>query len=255
MTLFLSLFIIACGTERSEKKSTPPSSVDESKLTWRQGYPPHWWENVPPEQAKGWEILPQEAGFMEVILSKRNELGLLSNFAETPFVYRGVCYRTLESFWQMMKYPEGPDDERWGWIKTWIYSREQVIQFSGSKAKAAGNYANKLMDSHSANWVTFEGKKLVFAESPAGEHYELIWQSFLEKARQNPRVLEVLQKTGKLQLRPDHKISTKAPREWHYHLLWMDLREMIKQGSFEGLSSESPELIKACQNRWTPRSI
>ena len=48
----------------------------------------------------------------EVILSKRNELGLLSNFAATPFTFKGKRYASLEGFWQMMKYPEGPADPR-----------------------------------------------------------------------------------------------------------------------------------------------
>src|SRR5260221_974694 len=39
---------------------------------------------------------------------KRNELGLLSNFAPTPFTFRGQRYASLEGFWQMMLYPEGP---------------------------------------------------------------------------------------------------------------------------------------------------
>ena len=64
------------------------------------------------EGAPEWEILPQEAKPGEVILSKRNELGLLSNFAATPFEFRGKRYASLEGFWQMMKYPEGPDDPR-----------------------------------------------------------------------------------------------------------------------------------------------
>src|SRR5690349_16374996 len=80
----------------------------------REKYPPHWWTPVDKAGAPGWEILPQEAGPGEVILSKRNELGILSNFAATPFVYRGVRYASVEGFWQMMKYPEGPGDPRSG---------------------------------------------------------------------------------------------------------------------------------------------
>lgn len=75
-------------------------------------YPASWWTPVPKEKAASWEILPQEAGPGEVILSKRSELGLLSNFAATPFKFRGKKYASLEGFWQMMKYPEGPDDPR-----------------------------------------------------------------------------------------------------------------------------------------------
>jgi hypothetical protein len=56
-----------------------------------------------------WEVLPQEAGPGEVILSKRHELGLLSNFAPTPFTFRGRRYASLEGFWQMMLYPESEE--------------------------------------------------------------------------------------------------------------------------------------------------
>ena len=75
-------------------------------------YPAHWWKEVPRQEAASWEILPQDAAPGEVILSKRNELGLLSNFAATPFTFHGKRYASLEGFWQMMKYPEGPDDLR-----------------------------------------------------------------------------------------------------------------------------------------------
>ncbi len=59
-----------------------------------------------------WEILPQAAKPGEVILSKRNELGILSNFAATPFVLHGKRYASVEGFWQMMLYPEGAGDAR-----------------------------------------------------------------------------------------------------------------------------------------------
>ena len=41
----------------------------------------------PTNGAPAWEIFPQDAKAGEVILSKRNELGLLSNFAPTPFAF------------------------------------------------------------------------------------------------------------------------------------------------------------------------
>jgi hypothetical protein len=44
-------------------------------------YPSHWWEKVPEDDRQGsWEILPHEVNPGEVILSKRNELGVFSNF-------------------------------------------------------------------------------------------------------------------------------------------------------------------------------
>src|SRR6185295_6802285 len=111
-------------------------------------YPAHWWAPVPKEGAPDWEILPQEAGPGEVILSKRHELGLLSNFAATPFTFRGQRYASLEGFWQMMKYPETnanppagfpgleskltpADDPRAKFPGVeWRYTREQVAQFT-----------------------------------------------------------------------------------------------------------------------------
>ncbi len=43
----------------------------------RTHYPAHWWAEVTKENAPAWEIFPQQAKPGEVILSKRNELGLL----------------------------------------------------------------------------------------------------------------------------------------------------------------------------------
>jgi hypothetical protein len=58
-------------------------------------YPAHWWQPAPVEGAPAWEILPQAAAPGEVILSKRNELGLLSNFAATPFEFHGKRYASM----------------------------------------------------------------------------------------------------------------------------------------------------------------
>src|SRR5580700_528392 len=91
------------------------------------GYPEHWWTPVPAEGAPDWEILPQAARPGEVILSKRNELGILSNFAATPFTLRGRRYASVEGFWQMMLYPESPQDPRAiaAGIK-WPHTRDEV---------------------------------------------------------------------------------------------------------------------------------
>ena len=73
------------------------AAVPRARADDRADFPAHWWTPVSREGAPQWEILPQEAGPGEVILSKRNELGLLSNFAPTPFTYRGRTYASLES--------------------------------------------------------------------------------------------------------------------------------------------------------------
>jgi len=100
-------------------------------------YPAHWWTPAPTAGAPAWEILPQEAGPGEVILSKRNELGLLSNFAATPFVFRGQRYASLGGFWQMMLYPENVADPRAMFRGlTWKFTRAQVAQMTRSTRRA-----------------------------------------------------------------------------------------------------------------------
>ena len=92
--------------------------------------------------------MPQEAGAGEVILSKRHELGLLSNFAPTPFVFHRKKYASLEGFWQMMLYPEGPDDPRATFPgNEWKYTRDQVAQMTAFEAKSAGSLASANMKS------------------------------------------------------------------------------------------------------------
>lgn len=86
-TFFLCLAIAGCSGIIAN-----PHSADRRPSS---RYPQHWWEPVPKNQAASWEILPQEANPGEVILSKRNELGMLSNFVETPFVFHGR-YRSVE---------------------------------------------------------------------------------------------------------------------------------------------------------------
>ena len=90
-------------------------------------YPESWWTPVSADGAPEWEILPQAAKPKEeVILSKRNELGILSNFAATPFFYLKKRYASVEGFWQMMKYPD-PELKNDPRNKvTFPFSREQV---------------------------------------------------------------------------------------------------------------------------------
>src|SRR5437879_12458471 len=87
----------------------PPSPAQPQPRDQR--YPAHWWTPVIDPKKPDWEILPQEAGPGEVILSKRNELGLLSNFAPAPFVFRGKRYASLQGFCQTVRYPQGTADQ------------------------------------------------------------------------------------------------------------------------------------------------
>jgi hypothetical protein len=172
----------------------PPYPPTTAKSTARDArYPAHWWTPVAKEGAPSWEILPQEAGPGEVILSKRHELGLLSNFAPTPFTFHGRKYASLEGFWQMMLYPEDANDARATFPGlAWQHTREQVSQMAAFEAKKAGSLAEDNMKQMGIGWVTFEGRRFDYRPATTGEHYRLIVEATKEKVRQNPEVRRVL---------------------------------------------------------------
>lgn len=192
-------------------------------------YPEEWWTPVPKDTAPGWEVLPQEAGPGEVILSKRNELGLLSNFAATPFELNGEHYASVEGFWQMMKYPEGPNDERLRdpSIK-WSHTRAEVARMTAFEAKKAGSEANGNMKKLGIDWVTYRGKKMNYLEPGKGDFYQVIYAAEMAKLQYNAKVRSVLLKTGDLKLRPDHIQSASSPPAWKYYDIWMELRAGLK---------------------------
>jgi len=198
-------------------------------VAFAQSYPAHWWAPVPVDQKAWWEILPQEAKPGEVILSKRNELGILSNFAATPFAFRGKRYASVEGFWYMLLYPEGPDDPR---AKapgvTWAHTRDEVAQMVAFEAKDAGTAAEENMRKLGIDWATFEGKHVTYRSKTKGEHYRLIVAAMRAKLEQNPKVREILLATGNLVLRPDHIQEPDSPPEWQYFTIWMEIRRELQ---------------------------
>ena len=214
---------------RSPHPATPSGG---ELITTQANYPKHWWAETPREGAPGWEILPQEAGPGEVVLSKRNELGLLSNFAATPFVFRGQRYGSLEGFWQMMKYPENDQDPRARFPGLqWDYTRDEVAQMTGFEAKGAGTPASKNMDKMGIDWVTFEGERMEYRPAEPGKHYELIVAATEEKVRQNLEVRKVLLSTGDLILKPDHHQEPDPPAAWRYYEILTRIRTELQTGS------------------------
>ena len=220
----LALLLGFVGLAEGEKDGAHTQPPDTS----RAAYPAHWWAPAPKEGAPEWEILPQEAGPGEVILSKRNELGLLSNFAPTPFTYRGRSYASLEGFWQMMLYPENEHDPR---AKVqgleWKHTRDQVAQMTSFEAKSAGTLAEENMRRMNIGWVSFEGRRFAYRSSKPGEHYRLIVAATREKVRQNPEVKRILLATGNLVLKPDHHQEANAPPEWRYFEILTRIRDEL----------------------------
>jgi len=212
------------------RPAAPPAPSSEGLLAARADYPAHWWAAVSPEGAPAWEVLPQAAGPGEVIVSKRHELGLLSNFAPTPFTFRGLRYASLEGFWQMMLYPEGPDDPRARFPGVaWAFTRDSVARMTAFAAKGAGTLAEQNMQRMGIDWVTFEGRRFAYRSARPGRHYRLIVAAMREKVRQNPEVRQALLATGDLVLRPDHNEEAGACPEWRYCDILMRLRAELRR--------------------------
>lgn len=228
--VLLSLVSLLSGQTASlpVTRQSPPSSAQQISRDPR--YPAHWWTPIVDPQKPDWEILPQEAGSGEVILSKRNELGLLSNFAPTPFVFHGKRYASLEGFWQMMKYPEGPYDQRAKFPGLeWKYTRAQVAQMVAFEANKAGALASENMTKMGIAWVSFEGKHFAYKPAIPGEHYKLIVAATWAKVNQNPEVKKVLLRTGNLILKPDHHQEPNAPAAWRYYEILTRIRTELQK--------------------------
>jgi predicted NAD-dependent protein-ADP-ribosyltransferase YbiA (DUF1768 family) len=188
-------------------------------------YPAIWWAPVSKIGAPGWEIFPQDALYGEVILSKRNELGILSNFAATPITYHQKKYASLEGFWQATKFPEDAKDPRATFPGlVWPYTRAQVEVMTAFDAKNAGNIGNQNMTTMGIDWVTFENKRMVYKEPGESDFYKLILEVMKAKLEQNKEVKRILILTGDLKLRPDHTSEAPDLKAWAYYDIWMSLR-------------------------------
>ena len=205
-------------------------SVDQPKQT--KEYPSRWWSDIPKNKKRSWEISPASVKPPVVVISKRNELGVLSNFAATPFSYNEKKYASIEGLWQSTKFPDPQDikDPRHK-IKGWPFTREQVEQMTAFKAKRAGKVASKLMQKHKINWVSFNGERMSYRENKKGRFYELIRGAMEAKVSQNKKVAKVLESTGNLILVPDHRQGKKAPPAWKYHEIYMEIRLARRMGS------------------------
>ncbi|CAN5557224.1 hypothetical protein BH10ACI2_BH10ACI2_12880 [soil metagenome] len=217
------------GTCTTPPQTYAPITPEELVRSQDLQYPSVWFAAINDSNKPDWEILPQEAKAGEVILSKRNELGILSNFAATPFELYGKRYASVEGFWQMMLYPEGTSDERARDKRvTWKYTREQVAQMTAFEAKSAGTLAEENMKTLGIDWVTFEGKRFPYRSATPGEHYRLILAAMRAKVDQNPEVKRILLATGDLILKPDHHGEENPPPEWKYYDIWMQIRTELR---------------------------
>ncbi len=203
-------------------------------------YPDHWWTPVTDKVVPTWEILPQAASKdkNEVIISKRNELGLLSNFSATPFTILKTDYASLEGLWQSMKLPENEKDQRMKLSQAWVNKREDVEKLTAFEALKAGKAAEAIMKEKGITWVSFRGHKIEYKGKHADAYYEIIEAATRAKIDQNPKVKEVLLKTGTLTLRPDHHEDKDGTKAWKYYDIYMKLRAELKDHPSKKLYNE-----------------
>ncbi len=194
-------------------------------------YPNHWWKKIDDPSAPSWEILPHEADRSknEVILSKRNELGIFSNFGETPFILHNVKFASVEGFWQMMKYPESGKrmDPRLKF--DYPFERNDVALMHGFEAKEAGDLANVINKKHGFKWVSYKGVRFNYKDHSSGSkfHYKIIYKAIKAKVMQNKKVRVLLLKTKGLRLLPDHKQRADVPESYKYFEILMDIRKNL----------------------------
>ncbi len=196
-------------------------------------YPSIWWKPIPRDSTvPAWEILPQDAKEGEVILSKRNELGIFSNLGHSPLRFENITYASVEAFWQMMKFPDVADasDERLKYKNEYPMSREEVRPLHGFDSKTAGDAANAVMKKYGINWISYKGKKFNYKDMGEGSeyHYQLIYKVIEAKVFQNPKIKALLLKTGDLILKPDHKQADNSPKAYAYHEILMEIRKKLK---------------------------
>ena len=192
-------------------------------------WPSHWWKPVDESQRYSWEILPQDAKKGEVILSKRNELGILSNFAATEFEFDGKKYASIEGLWQSMKYPDPghSTDPRHAW--DYKFTRDQVAQMSGHEAKDAGSMANEVMKANNFKQVSYRGHFFNYKDFAAGsrKHYKIIYRATWQKIKSSAKARNILIQTKGLILKPDHRVSGKVPASYEYYNILMEIREKL----------------------------
>lgn len=235
--LLCIIFCVSCSNSRGVDIATAnggnhADGLKKNGQDWAKenNFPPEWWAQ-PEGEVPDWEVghTPDTAGPGEVILSKRTALGILSNLARTPFLYRGKKYESVEGLWQSTKYPETDNDERWA-ESQWPFKRAQVEDMWGFEAKNAGKPADEILKRLHINWITFEGTKMTYHESGESPFYRLIRDVMIAKLVHNFEVRQILLKTRNLKLFPDHKVNPDKGKAWQYHQIWMELREKARNG-------------------------
>jgi predicted NAD-dependent protein-ADP-ribosyltransferase YbiA (DUF1768 family) len=132
----------------------------------------------------------------------------ISNFAEAPFTLDGRDYRTVESFWQGLKFETEAE-------------RARVAQLTGPAARKAGQQQGY------GPTVTYEGRAI-----PVGtwEHWELMRRACAAKFTQCAEAGAALLSTGDRPLEHRMRRDSQAIPGAIMAEIWMQIRQCLREG-------------------------
>ena len=129
----------------------------------------------PEHEVQTVDDLPPEDVVVNVSSQGRNNTErILSNFADTPFTLGEKKFKSVESFWQGLYFP---DEE----------TRQEVASLDGKDAKIFSRKKRQ------ADTVTYEGQEINIGSA---EHLALMEKALEAKFQQNPAALNALINTG-----------------------------------------------------------
>lgn len=133
----------------------------------------------------------------------------ISNFAEAPFTLDGRDYRSVESFWQGLKFDAAAD-------------RHRVAQLIGPAARQAGEQQGY------GPTVTYQGRTI-----PVGtwEHWQLMERACAAKFTQHAEARAALLSTGERPLQHRLRRDSKAIPGAIMAEIWMRIRQRLREGS------------------------
>ena len=130
----------------------------------------------------------------------------ISNFAETPFVLEGREYRTVEGFWQGLKFDADAD-------------RRRIAKLSGREAKNVGS------DQPYTATVNYDGRAI-----PVGtfSHWQLMERACRAKFEQHEEARAALLSTGDRPLEHRMRRDSRAIPGVIMAQIWMRIRRELQ---------------------------
>ena len=160
------------------------------------------------------------------------DMTLLYQDAATPFWFNKKRYATVESFWQMLKFPDSELTNDPRQELNYPFAREEVAAMNGSEALAAGKIADKIMEEHKINWVSFEGKTMITCSKKPQDLRYLMKEAMIKKYRYNQEVRRILKATGNLAIKMEAFHDRCDAPETRVDQLWTEIRKDLDRSHF-----------------------